>query len=103
MASSACGDSSGNSTSTNLNAVPEARVTPSRKRGESIARKTGDARDRFFEDTRNLVEVVGRIAMTSPYGLISFVGFISSFSGTGVKAEYEVGKEVEVEAGSKVG
>jgi len=100
MASSACGDPSGNSTSTNLNALAEARVTPPRK---SIARRTGDARDRTIEDTRNLVEVVGRIAMTSPWGSISFVGFISSFSGTGVEAECEVDKEVEVEAGGKVG
>ena len=101
MASSACGDSSGNSASTN--AVAEARVTSSWKCGENIAKKTGDARDRIFEDTRNLVEVVGRITRTSPWGSISFVGFISSFSGTGVKAEREVDEEVEVEAGGKVG
>ena len=65
-------------------------------------RKTGDARDRTFEDTLNLVEVVGRITRMSPWGSISFVEFISSFSGTGVEAECEVDKEVEVEAGSKV-
>jgi len=41
--------------------------------------------------------------MTSPSGSISFVGFILSFSGTGVEAEFEVDKEIEVEAGGKVG
>ena len=64
MASRARGDSSGNLTSTN--SVVEARAIPSRKCGENIARKTGDAVDRIFEDTRSLVLVVGRIARTSP-------------------------------------
>jgi len=53
IASSNHRDSSGNSTSTN--AMAEERAAPSQKRGENIAQKTGNAVDRTFEDTWNLI------------------------------------------------